>query len=127
MSGMIAAGGAALTGAFLSFMLSAMGYRGARLVSVSASLMLFIFAAGSIGDILDELEWVRDTEGISEIATTALKVIGIGYLGGICYDVCMDMGERGIASAVLTVGRVEILLIVAPIVSDMLKLALDML
>lgn len=126
MNGILSGCGAALVGVFLSFILSAMGYRGARLVSVTAAVMLFIFAAGGIGEILSELSWISDTAGIGEIAAMALKIVGIGYVAGICYDICLDMGERGVASAVLTVGRVEILLVAAPVISDMLGLAVDM-
>lgn len=127
MSGILSACGLALVGALLSFILSAMGYSGARLVSVTASIMLLIASVGIVGEALAEVAWIGDAAGISEIASTALRVTGIGYVGGICYDVCLDMGERGIASAVLTVGRAEILLITAPVVSDILKLAVDML
>lgn len=127
MTGILSACGIGLLGAFLSFILSEVGYRGARLVSVSASIVLLMLAAGGIGEVLSELAWISDAAGIGEVAAAALKIVGIGYVAGICYDVCLDMGERGIASAVLTVGRVEMLLIVAPTVSDILRLAADML
>lgn len=127
MTGIISACGMGLLGAFLSFILSVMGYSGARLVSVCASIVLLMLSAGGIGEVLSELAWISDVAEISEVVEAALKVVGIGYVAGICYDVCLDMGERGIASAVLTVGRVEILLIVAPTVSDILRLAIDML
>ena len=126
MSGILSACGIGLLGAFLSFILSVMGYSGSRLISVLSSIMLLIIAAGAIGDALSELAWISETAGIGEVAESALKVVGIGYVAGICYDVCLDMGERGIASAVLTVGRAEILLVVAPVVSEMLKLAINM-
>ena len=127
MTGIISACGMGLLGAFLSFILSVMGYSGARLVSVCASIVLLMLSAGGIGEVLSQLAWISDVAEISEVVEAALKVVGIGYVAGICYDVCLDMGERGIASAVLTVGRVEILLIVAPTVSDILRLAIDML
>ena len=127
MMGAISAFGVALIGVFLSFLLSAMGYRGARLVSVSAALILLVVAAGGVGDLVAELEWISEAAGIGDIVAVALKIVGIGYVAGICYDVSLDMGERGVASAVLTVGRVEILLVIAPTLTDMLKLAIDML
>ena len=127
MSGMLWAGGIALVGSFLSFLLSVMGYRGARLVSVAAALTLLLYAASGIGIVIKELGWLGDAVGISEVAAAALKIVGVGYISGICYDICLDMGERGVASAVLTVGRVEILLVVAPTVSEIMRLAVDML
>ena len=127
MNGILGACGLALMGAFLSFILSAMGYSGARLVSISVSLILMIFTVGLVGDALDEVAWLRDAAGLSDAAKMALKVVGIGYATGICYDTCMDIGERGIASAVLSVGRAEILVVTVPVVSDMVKLAVGML
>lgn len=126
MSAILSACGMGMIGAFLSFILSSMGYSGSRLISTSAVITLLILAAGTVGDALSELAWIAETAGISGVAETALKVVGIGYVAGACYDVCIDMGERGIASAVLTVGRAEILLIIAPAVSEILKLAVGM-
>lgn len=126
MSGVLAAAGIALAGVFLAFLLSEMGYRGARLVGVTAAVALLIYASGTMSEIIGELEWISDAAGISDVAEVALKVVGIGYVAGICYDVCLDMGQRGVAATVLTVGRVEILMVVVPIVSDILKLAVDM-
>lgn len=118
--------GAALIGAFLSFLLSAMGFRGARLASVGAALALFIYASDRLGEILSELDWIMSSPGVSEAASGALRIIGIGYVSGICYDVCMEMGERSVASAVLTVGRIEILLAISPAITGILDMAVDM-
>ena len=127
MSGAVSAVGIALVGIFLAFILSEVGYRGARLVAVSASVILLILASGKLSELIGELGWISEAAGIGDAAATALKIIGIGYVSGICYDVCLDMGQRGVASAVLIVGRVEILLVVAPMISEVLRLAADML
>lgn len=127
MSSVLSAVGVALAGVFLAFILSEVGYRGARLVAVSASIVLLILASGKLSELIGELGWISEAAGIGDAAATALKIIGIGYVSGICYDVCLDMGQRGVASAVLTVGKVEILLVVAPMISEVLRLATNML
>ena len=47
-------------------------------------------------------------------AECALKIVGAGYLFGICSDIAAELGEPLVSKGLLTVGRVEILLIAMP-------------
>ena len=126
MSGVISACGVALLGVFLALLLSEAGCRGSRLVSISATLTLLLLALSRVSDVLSELEWLRDASGIDEVARLAIRIVGIGYIAGISYDIASDLGQHGVASSVLTVGRVEMLLATAPAVTEILRLASSM-
>ena len=65
-------------------------------------------------------------EGGAEIGEYLMKILGIGYLSGICSDVCKELGESGIASLVVTVAKLESFAIVAPLIVEILTLGLEL-
>ena len=123
---MVAVCGTALCGVFLSLMLQEIGYRGARLLSVGVVLSLLLFAVGSISDILSALKPIIELGGISDASECAIRIIGIGYITGMCRDISLDMGQQAVAGSLTTVGRVEIMLVVLPFITDIVKMATDM-
>lgn len=127
MSGVLPLLGIALVGAFFSLMLSEAGCRGGRLVGISAAVSLFLFAVREIPQLVSELEWITDGAGVGEAAACALKIVGIGYVSGIAHDICVDMGQRTLASSVLTVGKIEMLTVTVPMISEVLRGAAEML
>ena len=54
-----------------------------------------------------------------------IKIMGVGYVFGIGADICRELGEGGVANALLGVGRVEILLICMPAFSEIFELGLS--
>ena len=63
---------------------------------------------------------------ISEIATSAAKIIGVGYLFGRGADVIAELGEGMISKGLLVAGKIEILLIALPYFKDILELGLSL-
>ena len=112
--------------AFLVFMLREMGFHGARPIAVVGIVLLALGAAGRIGELFSGLGLSEISEAAAEVTGAALKIIGVGYVFGFVADVCRDMGEGGMASWVLTVGRVEILALATPFILRALRLAGEM-
>ena len=112
--------------AILSVILGELGFRGARLVSTLGTLAVVMLTLGLLGEVIKMLDGIIELGGIEDTARAAIKIIGIGYVYGVASDICLDMGERGIAVAVLGVGRVEILLLALPSVIDVVNAAVDM-
>ena len=113
--------------AVLTVLLKEIGWRGAPLVGVVASL-------GVIGLVLPYLSRlggfysdIADGFGLSELVKSVSKVIGIGYLGGICADACSELGEASVSSAVITVARLEILIITAPYFIEVVEMGVSLL
>ena len=61
---------------------------------------------------------------MSDFGKSVLKIIGIGYIYGMSADICNDMDYRAVASALSTLGRVEILITVLPYFKDIIGLGL---
>ncbi len=61
-------------------------------------------------------------DSAAEIIDGATKILGLGYVFGICSDVCRELGENGVANSILVVGRVEIFLATLPYLDTLLGL-----
>ena len=109
-----------------AFMLRGFGWRGAPVFASVAFVMILSEAAGSLHSILGAVGEISADAGLSEPARAAVKVLGLGYLYGICSDVCRDLSENGIAKAVETVGRVEIIAVVMPYFEEIIKVGVEL-
>ncbi len=104
----------ALIGAFVAVLLRELGFRGVGAYSALCGILVFSLAADGMAMLADEVKSLAGAAELSEIGKSALKIIGVGYIFGICSDICQDLGERAVASALNIVGKIEIFLIVLP-------------
>ena len=120
----LSAVGIGLLTAVLGLVLREAGFRGARLVSVCAAVVIFLLAAEGAEELVDILYKSADSSSLGSQARCIIRLIGVSYVFGISAEICREMGEQAVASAVLTVGRVEIFLIGAPYLKELLELSL---
>jgi stage III sporulation protein AD len=110
---------------FLGVLLKEFGFRGARLfsilgtVTVIGSLIIAVGNASPLGVRLSD--WVN-----KEYASMILKIICVGYVSGICSDICTDLGEMGLSGAVATIGKIEIVLISLPCAKEIIERGLEL-
>lgn len=101
--------------------LKSFGFRGAPLVSVIAIVCIASYyseALVSVGSLFGELS---DTAEVGKYVSGALKIVGISYLSGLSRDVCIEIGESGIAKAVSVVTKLELLLLTVPYIKEILS------
>ena len=110
-----------------AFMLRSFGWRGAPVFASVALVILLGEAAGVLESVLLSARNIGVDVGLAEPVSASLKVLGLGYLYGICADVCRDMSESGIAKAVEAVGRVEIVAVVMPYFEEIIKVGVELL
>ena len=118
--------GLALIGAIISFVLKAFGWRGAPVAAIATILTLMAVFAEGFEKIGAVFEIATEAEGVKEVGEYLLKILGIGYLSGICSDVCRELGEGGIASAVITVARIESFAVISPLIIEVMTLGLEL-
>lgn len=111
----------------LGYLLSELGWRGRRIFTALGCVMLLLLLSDGLGSIVSEMKKICDVGGVGDTARTALKVVFSGYVFGFCSDTATELGESGIANAVNIAGRVEILLIVLPYLSDVFNSVLEVL
>ena len=117
----------ALLAATVGLLLSELGFKGKRAYSAVAAVVLISFAGEGLAELLRGACGFSDYLGVSEVASAALKVLGCGYIFGMCSDLCTDLGESGLGRVLALAGRVEILLIVFPYFEDTISLGLELL
>ena len=118
--------GLALLGAIMAFVLKAFGWRGAPIVAVSVMIALLSVLFDRFDAPSSLFETLGAVEGMEKVTECVLKILGIGYLSGICSDVCRELGENGIASVVSTVARIEMLIVISPMMLEILTLGLEL-
>lgn len=118
--------GIGVLAAVLGMLLSEIGFRGAKLVGICASVAILIYAVTGIGELFSGLGTHSFGEGIEEGAVLIMKIVGVGYVFGIASDVCRELGEGGLASAVLTAGRIEMFLLALPTFRKIIGLGIEL-
>ena len=117
----------ALVCALLCSLLSGLGFREKGLFALFCSLLMLISFVSTIGDSLGGVISLADRAGITDAASCILRVVGLGYVFGFTSEICTCLGEGAIASAVTTVGRVEIFLVAYPYLEKTIQLGLELL
>ncbi len=112
--------------AVVAYVLSQLGFRGTR-AFVALSLVAILLAVSvSVGESVSEMGRIGELAKMSAVAKPALKIVFLGYLFGICADIATELGESGIANALMIGGRIEMLLVTLPYINDIVELAVDL-
>lgn len=114
----------ALITLFLGALLKELGFKGAKLVIILGTVSVICSAIISAGEIFASIKGM-DSE--REYVVTMLKMIGVGYISGICSDICSDLGENSLSSAVCLFGRVEIVTLSLPYIKRIVERGMEML
>ncbi len=118
--------GLALLGAFLSFTVKAFGWKGAPLIALGAAIAMLSVVGAELGKISRIFDTISGVEGMKTTTETLLKVLFVGYVSGLSSEVCKELGEAGIASVVQLCARIEVLLIISPMLLEILTIGLEM-
>lgn len=118
--------GAVVITLVMSLVLGGAGFRGARLVCTVGTVLLYLVTLTLAGEIFTTILPLTEGDSIGEAARSVLKIVGVSYAASFVSDMCRDMGEVGMSNAVVTVGRVEILLITAPYAVGIAELAIEL-
>ena len=124
MSAWIKVIGCVLVTLFLGVLLKELGFKGARLVFLLATVSLIGGAVIYIGEAVSLLPGI-DAIG-REYAVAMLKIVGVGYAFGICSDICTELGETSLGGAVCMFGRVEIIALSIPYIKMIVEKGIDL-
>ena len=120
--GIAAACGATLLVLACTLLLKSLGSRAASIVACIGIIGLLSVAAGGMADIFGELGRLISDAGISKYAASVMKILAVGYLSSATSEVCSELGEAAVGRALLVAARVEIALITAPYIYEVITL-----
>lgn len=116
-----------IIGAILSITLKKYNPEISSLIGIATGVIIFIFIAGRLSEVLNLLREMADTAGIDmTYLAIVLKVIGIAYIAEFGVQLCLDAGEGSIASKIELAGKVLIMVVSAPVLLALMDLVMNM-
>jgi hypothetical protein len=118
--------GIALVTVVATLTLRELGSRAAGVISVFSAVMILGSAANLAADTLLGAINVLPN-GVGDIGKCILKIVGIGYIGGMAESTCRELSSPSVALGVSAFARAEMLAVVAPYFFDMLDVCKELL
>ena len=126
MAGLAAFG---LTGTFLALVLKKENPQFALLTALATGVLLFLQICSPLGESLGRfVGWqMAEQAGVAEgYFGIVLKVIGIAYLSQFASQICADAGEGAVAAKIELAGKVLIMAISIPVLTEVLHVVLTL-
>lgn len=100
----------------------------AILISIVGGLIIIFMIINYLTDILGSLKNIISTTGLnSSLYTLLLRIIGIGYLIEFTAGLCSDTGNSGLADKILLGGKIVIMVMALPIITNILNIIMELL
>ena len=97
------------------------------LVSLSGSVVILILIINNLVDIVSGFSSIVNKTNINtQLFSSVLKIVGVGYITEFGADICQDTGNSSIANKVLLSGKVVIMCLALPIVNSMLNVIMGL-
>jgi len=98
------------------------------LVSLSGGIVILIMIINSLTSVISAFSSdVSKTNINTQLFSSILKIVGIGYLTEFGANICQDSGNGSLADKILLAGKVIILCFALPIVNSMLNVVIGLL
>lgn len=112
----------ACLGAALGFVLRALRSPLAAFVGLVGGLALLFFLLPRLGEPLAALAALCEAGGLQDTLSAVLRMLGVGFLTAFAAEICRDLGESTLATRVELCGKIEILLLSLPALTDLFSL-----
>jgi stage III sporulation protein AD len=94
-------------------------------VGLAGSVVILAMVMSGLSGIIGVINSVAARTGIkNEILSAILKIVGIGYLTEIAYDICKDAGSSSVADMVALGGKIVILVVAIPVIEGLVEIVL---
>ena len=113
----------AICAAVLGAVLRAAKSSTAQLLSVGACVLLALKLFADHAGVISSANMLFDSNGFAQYGTTLIKALGVGMLCQISGDVCRDLGEGSVASALELAGKMEIVALALPLATELINTA----
>ena len=116
-----------IVGAILSLTLKKTSPEFSILIAIITGILIFMFVTNSILQVINLLKAMAETANVNiTYLKIILKAISIAYISEFGVQICIDAGEKTIASKIELAGKILIMLVSAPIILALMDLVLNM-
>ena len=100
----------------------------AMLLTLAAGIFILTALLSQVGELVGQLRGIAGvTEGMEESFAPLVKVMGISVISRVSSQVCVDAGERALASKVELAGMVAALAVTLPLAASVIRTITTML
>ena len=100
----------------------------AVLVLIAGSIIMLCYLFNYFTNILGFFDKIISKTGINaELFSIILKIVGIGYLIEFAANICSDSGNPAIADKIVLGGKLIILTVSMPIITNLLDIIVELL
>jgi len=100
---------------------------GATLLSVAGCMVFFFMSADLLSKTADGFSGLGLSDGVnSECIKIIIKMLAVAYVTSFGSDICSDAGEKAIANAVESIGKLTMLTMSFPMISAIFESIADM-
>jgi len=93
------------------------------LLRTALAIVLAIGAISTAAPLVVFLSDLIKSDALAAHATLLLKALGIAVLTQCCSTLCRECGESAVGNGVELIGKIEILLLALPMITDILEVA----
>jgi stage III sporulation protein AD len=112
----------ALIGAICAMTLKGSAKNAAMTVAILSSILIIGAVILRFSGAVKAITEIMKDGGMTNYGKVMLKSLGIGIVVNTVGSICRDMGETSLSSGVELAGKIEILLICLPVITEMLSL-----
>lgn len=100
----------------------------ASIVAIAGGVIILLLLIDYLQDIVGVFQTIIEKTNLSpSLFSTILKIIGVGYLTEFTSNICVDSGNSGLASKVGLAGKVIILFLSLPIITNLIEVIIGIL
>lgn len=100
----------------------------ALVVLIAGSIVMLVYIFNYFTNILGVFDIIIQKTGInSELFSIILKIVGVGYLIEFAANICSDSGNPAIADKIVLCGKLIILVMCMPIITNLLNIVVGLL
>lgn len=100
----------------------------ALVIALTGGILVLMRVLGYVGQVFSVISDIVSLSGVSSsLYTLLLKIVGVGYLVEFTAGICSDTGNSSLGDKVLLGGKVIILVMALPIVTNILQIIMELL
>lgn len=100
----------------------------ALVIALTGGILVLMLVLGYVGQVFSVISDIVSLSGVSSsLYTLLLKIVGVGYLIEFTAGICSDTGNSSLGDKVLLGGKVIILVMALPIVTNILQIIMELL
>lgn len=95
----------------------------AIVVGMAGGIIMILMLVDAFTSIISSFSTILNKSGLTNgIFSVVLKIIGVGYLTEFSANLCVDSGSSSIADKILLGGKIIILVISMPIITNIIEI-----